>query len=526
MAWNDRKKGADVLKVPEDVKREYLRTLRRICERVSQNRVSVDVLSAWIHKEFENSETASLNQVRFLIKAGLISKDGEKYLVLAEEVRYWMDGGADSILIAVMHAHIRFIGEMLWELQEEPQSEKSLLQVAKSYGLNWTVATQITIRRTWLESANLITGGPQRLELTDAGRELLGQLEIYSPPDRPPVPKPMPNPRPPKPAAKKSALNTILYGPTGTGKTYRTLKRSVEICDGEVSDDEKRREKRFDQLKKEGRIAFITFHQSYGYEEFVEGFRPDLHTDGQITYKVQDGILKRMANRAAESRQENFVLVIDEINRANISKVMGELITLLEEDKRNKLEVELPYSQEPFKLPSNLYIIGTMNTADRSIALLDIALRRRFEFEEIAPDQEEAVRVLLEAKKTKDGVDLKEVLKVINERLEYLRDRDHRIGPAWFSGAEKPEEIDKIMRGKIIPLIAEYFYEDWNKVRAVLGDTNDFVERSKLAPPPGSEEDLQEEKDRYKWSIKEEFKKGAYEALTKANGSKPVPISE
>ena len=188
MAWNDRKKGADVLKVPEDEKREYLPTLRRICERVSQNRVSVDVLSAWIHKEFKNSETASPNQVRFLIKAGLISKDDEKYLVLTEEVRHWMGGGADSILIAVMHAHIQFIGEMLSELRE-PKSEKRLLQVAKRYGLKWTSATQITIRRTWLESANLIKGGPQQLELTK--RRIRGsskQAEILYPDDAAPIP--------------------------------------------------------------------------------------------------------------------------------------------------------------------------------------------------------------------------------------------------------------------------------------------------------------------------------------------------
>ena len=315
-------------------------------------------------------------------------------------------------------------------------------------------------------------------------------------------------------ASMSSPLNTILYGPPGTGKTWRTVSRSVEICDGRAPDGEDLRI-RYDELVAAGRIEFVTFHQSFGYEEFVEGIRPVVE-DGEVAYRVQDGILKRLAETARRTQQpgEPFVLVIDEINRANISKVMGELITLLEEDKRqdaeNEVEVTLPYSRERFTLPGNLHILGTMNTADRSIALLDTALRRRFEFEEMAPDSG-----LLDEAAERTGVDLPRVLTAINARLEYLVDRDHLLGHAWLMRARDRCELDTIMRRKVIPLIAEYFYDDWHKVRAVLGGADDFVERNDLPEPPGLDADMVER--RYRWVVRQEFGEEAYEALLRGD---------
>ncbi len=231
-------------------------------------------------------------------------------------------------------------------------------------------------------------------------------------------------------SAPSKTLNTILYGPPGTGKTYQTARHCVEICDRttRLPDDEIR--DLYRELVGGKRIEFITFHQSYGYEEFVEGLRPAPSEDGEggLRLEATPGVLKRIADLAREYQELPYVLVIDEINRANVSKVMGELITLLEEDKREGAEHEvaatLPHSGEPFTLPANLYILGTMNTVDRSIALIDTALRRRFEFEEMAPEPE-----LL---KVVEGINLPDVLEAINERLEYLIDRDHLIGHAWL----------------------------------------------------------------------------------------------
>ena len=299
------------------------------------------------------------------------------------------------------------------------------------------------------------------------------------------------------------ALNTILHGPPGTGKTYATARRCVEVCDGKAEEDVR---EQYDALVEEGRVAFVTFHQSYGYEEFVEGLRPETGEGAGFRLVAKDGVLKRIAERARESETPH-VLVIDEINRANVSKVLGELVTLLEEDKREGAENEtaatLPYSGESFTLPANLHVLGTMNTADRSIALLDTALRRRFVFDEMPPRPELLKKV--------DDIDLPAVLRAINERLEYLIDRDHLIGHAWFMGAETKADVDHIMRRKIVPLIAEYFHDDWNKVHAVLGGSGDFVRRERLPSPPGLDEDTGEE--RYRWTVQDSFKDGAYDRL-------------
>ena len=488
---------------------------------------------------------------------------------------------------------------------------------------------------------------------------------------------------------KRTSLNTILYGPPGTGKTYATAGRCIEICDGKSPEGVEWLHARYGELMDAGRIEFVTFHQSYGYEEFVEGIRPVASAEegAAMRLRVEPGVVKRIAERARrvpemgsrrifkislgdpkswgrgpsddpvfaecirdgcallefggdidwsdaryddhravlerwredkradataydtdvqairrfriemrrgdivvapdgyrrfravgeitgdyefQRREDGFhhrrgirwhwhdrdgegdpgsvfmegrfhwppvnlmapsnpdgllsylagieglagavpyVLVIDEINRANISKVMGELITLLEEDKRegaeNEVAVTLPYSGQLFTLPANLHILGTMNTADRSIALLDTALRRRFRFEEISPDPE-----LLHEASERTGVNLPRVLIVLNERLEYLIDRDHQIGHAWLMDVKTRDDLDAVMRHKIIPLIAEYFYDDWSKVRAVLGGTDDFVHRSSLGIPPGLENDAGEA--RYRWTVQQQFDDEAYQHL-------------
>ena len=502
------------------------------------------------------------------------------------------------------------------------------------------------------------------------------------------------------------SLNTILYGPPGTGKTYATARRCVEICDGPGERSHEEVRERYRKLVEQGRVEFITFHQSYGYEEFVEGLRPATGGDEEenggggpgFRLVATDGVIKRIAERARKvaGPTENFfdfdgrrifkmglgdpadqgqhavfdeciekgyvllgyggdvdwcedrfndpqeilarwqeddpdatgkspnvqfmgqfrakmkegdlvivprglyqfravgevtglyqfvprddgsyphrravhwrwhdaeegmpiseiydrslsaptiyelnrrtvrlerlqsylgqsegskrrlahVLVIDEINRANVSKVMGELVTLLEEDKRegaeNEVALTLPHSRKRFTLPSNLHIVGTMNTADRSIALLDTALRRRFVFEELPPDS----RKLCEAAR-KTGIDLPSVLRAMNERLEWLIGRDHLIGHAWLMGARTREDVDRAMRRKIIPLLAEYFYDDWEKVLAVLGGTEDFVRRRALRPPglddPGE--------GRYRWTVRESFEEGAYERLIAGKPAAPA----
>ncbi len=303
-------------------------------------------------------------------------------------------------------------------------------------------------------------------------------------------------------------LNQILYGPPGTGKTFATFKRCVEICDGEAPENQTEIRDRYRELVEADLVEFVTFHQSYGYEEFVEGLRP-VSSQGGPSIKVKRGVIRRIAKRARNSDQPH-VLVIDEINRANISKVMGELITLIEVDKRegrdNEVRVTLPHSQKSFSLPDNLYILGTMNTADRSIALLDVALRRRFDFEEMLPEPN-----LLEEAKEKTGVDLPEVLDTINARLEYLIDRDHLIGHAWLMHVESREAIDECMRRKIIPLIAEYFFEDWSKVHAVLGGGDGFLSKEKLESPKGLSDEVSD--DRYRWRLHDDFEENAYDEL-------------
>ena len=209
---------------------------------------------------------------------------------------------------------------------------------------------------------------------------------------------------------------------------------------------------------------FVTFHQSFAYEEFIEGLKP-VTDNGQVRYEVVDGIFKDICRRAQNDPDHKYLLIIDEINRANIAKVFGELITLIEDDKRleqeQEITVQLPYSKEIFGVPENLLILGTMNTADRSIALLDTALRRRFTFVEQMPNPS-----LLE---TVEGVDLGVLLDQLNRRITLLLGRDYQIGHSYFMGVNSLESLHFAWYGKVIPLLKEYFYHDWERLRAVIG---------------------------------------------------------
>lgn len=299
------------------------------------------------------------------------------------------------------------------------------------------------------------------------------------------------------------SLNTILYGPPGTGKTYETAKRAVLICDGHAPSKRGDIMKRYQQLSGD-RIFFVTFHQSYSYEEFVEGLRPVTERDqaGGVSagfrLEAVPGVLKLIAEKAAQHAGEpkpQYVLIIDEINRANISKVLGELITLLEEDKRsdaeNSITVSLPYSQESFSLPGNLHIVGTMNTSDRSIALLDTALRRRFRFEELPPQPDLLSSFVV------DGIGLDAVLEAINKRLEWYLGPNHLIGHGYFYGIEDLEDLDDVMANKVIPLLREYFHEDLDHVRSILGGGNAFLRKEKISAPPNINSEYVDERFRY-----------------------------
>lgn len=271
---------------------------------------------------------------------------------------------------------------------------------------------------------------------------------------------------------KVHPINFIVYGAPGTGKTYSMVEYALAIVDNipieefrKKNTDRKANMIRYKELVKAGQIVFTTFHQNYGYEEFIQGLRPDRDSE-TMAFKTVDGVFKVIADTALnDTEDKNFVIIIDEINRANISKVFGELITLIEEDKRwgelNETSVTLQ-SGDSFAVPNNLYIVGTMNSADKSISLIDAALRRRFDFIEQKPDSS-LVPV---------GV-LRIMFDEINQSLvSQLDSTDLLVGHSYFMNKGE-NELCGILNNNIIPLLYEYFYDDRKKVATLLKNAID-----------------------------------------------------
>lgn len=301
-----------------------------------------------------------------------------------------------------------------------------------------------------------------------------------------------------EPKSDKPPKNVIYYGPPGTGKTFDLQALLVsDYTDAEFGE----------------RYEFVTFHQSYGYEEFVEGLRPVITqrgkkraagseaaaaSNGEVRYEIKPGAFLRLCDRARKNTSRQYAMVIDEINRGNISKIFGELITLVEVDKREgakyPVAVTLPYSAESFSVPSNVDVIGTMNTADRSLALVDTALRRRFEFIELMPKPSVLADTIVSHKGV--NINIEQMLIMLNKRIEALYDRDHAVGHAYFTrikdlkDADRFNELRTVFRNKIIPLLEEYFFEDWQKIRLVLGDNQKAKLDHQFVHEIGREEDL------------------------------------
>ncbi|OMC38981.1 hypothetical protein A5740_02765 [Mycobacterium sp. GA-1841] len=285
-------------------------------------------------------------------------------------------------------------------------------------------------------------------------------------------------------AALRRRGQVILYGPPGTGKTHIARRAAAWLLDGGSTNAQAnglladtdaltRREQALAEPTgpgKAARLTRITFHPSYAYEDFVEGFRPQRSDDGAMQLVLTDGIFKRVCTTAHNDPTNSYIVLIDEINRGNIPKIFGELITLIEKDKRG-LTVQLPQSNDSFSVPPNILIIGTMNTADRSIHLLDTALRRRFQFIELLPDIE-----LLEGASV-GALALDAFLGGLNEEIRKRFGREKQIGHALFyqNGeiVDSPDEFAAIIRYELIPLLQEYFYEDYQALGHLLGGVID-----------------------------------------------------
>lgn len=226
------------------------------------------------------------------------------------------------------------------------------------------------------------------------------------------------------------------------------------------------------------RYEFVTFHQAYSYEDFVEGIRPELDEESrELSYSPQDGVFRRICQRAEADPGHRYAIFIDEINRGNVAKIFGELITLIETDKRingdKGMRITLPYSRKPFGVPANLDIYGTMNTADRSIALLDTALRRRFRFKELMPDSTKIAGSDGAGNIVDDDgrqINLRKLLDAMNKRIRFLLSRDLMLGHAYLCSVTNLTQLKAVFLNQFIPLLQEYFYEDWHKIQLVFRD--------------------------------------------------------
>lgn len=278
----------------------------------------------------------------------------------------------------------------------------------------------------------------------------------------------------------KEDSKTVNLGYRRSPLIFDKLKDSVWTVDKDAVDEQAQdlldvldSDKNFspDPDKEIKRFIFTTFHQSYTYEDFIEGIKPAMDSDTgvqELSYVIESGIFKKLCERAEKDPENRYAIFIDEINRGNIAQIFGELITLIEPDKRadmsNALSTRLPYSKTEFSVPKNLDLIGTMNTADRSVEALDTALRRRFSFVEMPPKYD-----LKELKQEVAGVQLSALLQTINERIEKLLDKDHLIGHAYFINVQTTEDLVGAFNDKITPLLQEYFYNDFAKIGMVLG---------------------------------------------------------
>lgn len=289
-----------------------------------------------------------------------------------------------------------------------------------------------------------------------------------------------------------SAVVRIFYGPPGTGKTLVAVREAVQLADPgfTASDDFQACFEHFTTSLAD-RVAFITFHQALQYEDVVEAIRPVLEEEPPeaagdegdasagragstaLQYELYTGPLMRILRAALEDPDSAYVLVIDEINRGDISRILGPLISSLEPDKRLGGTYPIGFdSQYPrtgadprIFMPSNLHIIGTMNSADRNIALVDYALRRRFEFVETPPEPS-----LLGKTTDSPAIDLGRLLETINRRIAFLLGKDHEIGHGYLMNCEtNADAIDRFAR-RVLPLLSEYFYGNEGALLLVLGD--------------------------------------------------------